>query len=180
MGGSTRPESTTERALAMVAEGARTAGADVDVICGRELMLPIYDTETDERVSGAVRLVEAVRRADGLVLVSPGYHGSISGLVKNAVDYFEDLSGDPRPYLHGMAVGCVAVADGWQASVTTLHQLRQVAHALRGWPTPLGVAVNSKSDRLLSPDTHDAHQLHLVGEQVVQFARMYRGAEATP
>jgi hypothetical protein len=44
----------------------------------------------------------------------------------------------------------------------------------------LGVAVNSKSDRLLSPDSHDAHQLHLVGEQVVQFARMYRGAEATP
>lgn len=177
MGGSTRPESTTERALAMVAEGARSAGADVDVISGRELMLPIYDTETSDRVDGAIRLVDAVRRADGLVIVSPGYHGAISGLIKNAVDYFEDLAKDPRPYLHGMAVGCVAVADGWQAAVTTLHQIRQVAHALRGWPTPLGVAVNSGADRLLSTDTHDARQLHMVGEQVVQFARMYRGIE---
>jgi len=174
MGGSTRPDSTTERALAMVADGARGAGADVEVICGRELMLPIYDTETSERADGAQRLAEAVRRADGLVVVSPGYHGAISGLVKNALDYFEDLSKDPTPYLHGMAVGCVAVADGWQAAVTTLHQLRQVAHALRGWPTPLGVAVTSGADRLLSAETHDAQQLHLVGEQVVQFARMYR------
>ncbi|MEK9735815.1 MAG: NAD(P)H-dependent oxidoreductase [Candidatus Nanopelagicales bacterium] len=177
MGGSTRPESTTERALAMVAQAARTAGADVEVICGRELMLPIYDTETSDRVDGAVRLVNAVRRADGLVIVSPGYHGAISGLIKNALDYFEDLVNDPRPYLHGMAVGCVAVADGWQAAVTTLHQIRQVAHALRGWPTPLGVAVNSGADRLLSADTHDARQLHMVGEQVVQFARMYRLVE---
>ncbi|MEK9665131.1 MAG: NAD(P)H-dependent oxidoreductase, partial [Candidatus Nanopelagicales bacterium] len=87
MGGSTRPESTTERALAMVAQAARTAGADVEVICGRELMLPIYDTETSDRVDGAVRLVNAVRRADGLVIVSPGYHGAISGLIKNALDY---------------------------------------------------------------------------------------------
>lgn len=174
IGGSTRPESTTERALAMVAEGARTAGADVEVMSGRELMLPIYDTETSDRADGARRLVDAVRRADGLVIVSPGYHGAISGLIKNALDYFEDLAADPRPYLHGMAVGCVAVADGWQAAVTTLHQLRQVAHALRGWPTPLGVAVNSGADRLLSADTHDARQLHMVGEQVVQFARMYR------
>lgn len=163
----------------MVANGARGAGAEVEVISGRELMLPIYDTETEERAEGATRLIDAVRRADGLVLVSPGYHGAISGLVKNAVDYFEDLAKDPRPYLHGMAVGCVAVADGWQASVTTLHQLRQVAHALRGWPTPLGVAVNSGTDRLLSTDTHDAQQLRMVGEQVVQFARMYRSVEAS-
>ena len=37
----------------------------------------------------------------------------------------------------------VAVARGWQASVATLGTLRQVVHALRGWPTPLGLAINS-------------------------------------
>jgi len=174
IGGSTRPESTTERALAFVAEGVRSAGAEVELIVGRDLMLPIYDTETADRSEGAQRLIAALRRADGLVVVSPGYHGGISGMVKNALDYCEDMAKDPRPYLHGMAVGCVAVADGWQAAVTALHQLRQVAHALRGWPTPLGVAVNSGEDRLTSSDSVDARQLMLVGEQVVEFARMYR------
>ncbi len=77
------------------------------------------------------------------MLVSPGYHGTVSGLVKNALDYIEDLRDDPRPYLDGRAVGCVATASGWQAAVTTLTSLRSIVHALRGWPTPLGAAVNS-------------------------------------
>ena len=54
------------------------------------------------------------------MLVSPGYHGAVSGLVKNALDYVEDLRDEPRPYLDGRAVGCVAIALGWQAAVTTL------------------------------------------------------------
>jgi FMN reductase len=28
-----------------------------------------------------------------------------------------------------------------------MHHLRAVVHALRGWPTPLGVAINSIPDR---------------------------------
>ena len=69
----------------------------------------------------------------------------MSGLVKNALDYLEELRGDQRPYLDGRAVGLVAVARGWQASVATLGTLRQVVHALRGWPTPLGLAINSSA-----------------------------------
>ena len=45
--------------------------------------------------------------------------------------------------LDGRAVGCIGIAHGWQATVTTLQALRSVVHALRGWPTPLGGAVNS-------------------------------------
>ena len=180
IGGSTRPDSTTERALALVAHAAERAGAQVEVIAGRDLLLPIYDTETDERSPGAIHLVESARRADGLIVVSPGYHSSISGLVKNALDYLEDLAADPEPYLHGKAFGAVAVAHGWQASVTTLHHLRQVAHALRGWPTPLGVAVNSSVDDLRSPSDRMKEQLELVGEQVVQFASMVRAQWGRP
>ena len=58
----------------------------------------------------AHRLIELLREADGVVLVSPGYHGSLSGLVKNALDYVQDLSGDQPPFLDGRAVGCVGRA----------------------------------------------------------------------
>lgn len=175
LGGSTRATSTSEAALRLVAEGAAQAGADVDVLSGRDLMLPIYDPDSDERVPEARRLVELARRADGLIVVSPGYHGGLSGLVKNALDYLDDLRDEPgRPYLHGRAVGCTAVAHGWQAAVGTLHQLRQVVHALRGWPTPYGAVVNSSESRLDDPATASAtvEQLHLVGRQVVEFASM--------
>ena len=175
IGGSTRAQSTSQAAVHIAAEGARQAGAQVDVLSGRELMLPIYDPDATDRVPEATRLLDLAREADGLIIVSPGYHGGLSGLVKNALDYFEDLREEPGgPYLDGRAVGCIAVAHGWQAAVGTLHQLRQVVHALRGWPTPFGAVVNSSEVRLDEPSAVPAsvEQLHLVGRQVVDFALM--------
>ena len=133
LGGSTHPMSASERALRIAGEAAEAAGAEVEYITGRDLMVPTYDTETPDRAESAARLVEAMRQADGLIVASPGYHGGISGMVKNALDYAEDLRRDERPYLDERAVGCIAVAHGWQTAVGTLHQLRQTIHARRGF-----------------------------------------------
>jgi len=49
IGGSTRPNSSSELAVRLAARAAEEAGARVITITGRDLMLPIYDTETAER-----------------------------------------------------------------------------------------------------------------------------------
>ncbi|MUH45925.1 MAG: FMN reductase [Actinobacteria bacterium] len=172
IGGSTRPGSSSERAVRLAGEGARAAGADVVYITGRDLILPIYDTESSERDDLSVALVEALRTADGVIVASPGYHGGISGMIKNALDYAEDLAKDERPYLDGRAIGCIAVAYGWQATVSTLHQLRQVGHALRAWPTPLGGSVNAGAVSLSegAEDAATKAQLEMIGRQVAEFA----------
>ncbi len=184
IGGSTRPGSSTEMALRCAGAAAQAHGAQVSYLVGRDLLLPIYDVETDHRTEGARTLVEAVRRADGLLIASPGYHGGISGMVKNALDYVEDLADHDPPYLHGQAVGCISVAHGWQATVGTLAQIRQTVHALRGWPTPLGATVNSqltRFDEKANPDDPAvAEQLATIGAQVVEFARMRKGSGAFP
>lgn len=145
-------------------------------VTGRDLILPIYDTESTDRTDQARSLVEAIRGAHGMLIASPGYHGGISGMVKNALDYIEDLREDTHPYLHNRAVGCIAVAYGWQATVSTLQQLRQVTHALRGWPTPLGATINAQVTRFAADgsteDEAAAAQLATIGQQVVEFARM--------
>jgi FMN reductase len=178
IGGSTRPDSSSERALQAAARGAQRHEAEIRYIVSRDLMVPIYDTETDERTELAEQLVDGYRWAEGLIVASPGYHGGISGMIKNALDYIEDLREHDRVYLDGMAVGCIAVSYGWQATVSTLHQLRQVAHAVRGWPTPLGCAVNAMTTKLDSEGNSDddktVAQLEAVGEQVAEFARMRR------
>ena len=87
---------------------------------GQALDLPLYAPHLADRRPRARALVETLRQADGVILASPGYHGAISGQMKNAVDYVEDMNCDPRPYLSGRAVGCIATAAGWQAAVTTL------------------------------------------------------------
>lgn len=175
LGGSLRAGSQSERALRIALDGAEEAGGRTQAITGSELILPFYDSAIEDRTPEALRLVEALRNADGVIIVSPGYHGALSGLIKNALDYVEDLRPDKRPYLHGRAVGLVAVAYGWQAAVTTLEQLRTITHALRGWPTPLGGSVNSAEVKFDesggASDEKVVNTLRLIGRQVVEFAR---------
>ncbi|WP_433267403.1 NADPH-dependent FMN reductase [Actinosynnema sp. CS-041913] len=179
IGGSLRPNSQSERAMRIALAGAAEAGAKIIEVTGPDLVLPFYDPAIPDRPENARRLVDALRAADGVVLVSPGYHGTVSGLVKNALDYVEDLRTDPRPYLDGRAVGCVAAAQGWQASVTTLTALRSIVHALRGWPTPLGSAINSREvDFDLEGGCSDhsvADNLRTIGRQVAEFAASHAG-----
>src|SRR5688500_4620146 len=109
IGGTTRANSSTEKALNYSLRVAADAGATTRAFLGQELaQLPHYAPETPDRTDLAREFVEEVRRADGLIVASPGYHGSVSGMVKNALDYTEDLRDDPEPYLSGKAVGIIA------------------------------------------------------------------------
>ncbi|MEV8630352.1 NADPH-dependent FMN reductase [Streptosporangium sp. NPDC051023] len=169
LGGTLRASSSSETALRVALDAAQAAGARTELFGAEYLAgLPMYDPDRPARTSG-LRLVEALRAADGVIVSSPGYHGSVSGLVKNALDYAEELRDDARPYLAGRAVGCVATAYGWQAAVTTLQTLRTIVHALRGWPTPLGAAINAAEGRDglgWIPDERVLSQLRTVGLEV--------------
>lgn len=175
IGGTTRANSSTEKALRAALRVAEEAGATTAEFFGPELaQLPMYAPENPGRTDGAQRLADELRRADGIIIASPGYHGSVSGLVKNALDYVEDLRDDDRSYFDGLAVGCIATGAGWQAIVATLSQLRTIAHALRGWPTPLGAAINSTQkifdDAGEVIDERARFQLETVAREVMQFA----------
>lgn len=182
IGGTVAPGSTTEQALRVAAAKAGEQGAEVTVFGGEYLAgLPHYRSAAHAKDDGA-ELVEAVRSADGVLIAAPGYHGTISGLVKNALDYLEDLAKDERPYLDGRAVGLIATAYGDQATMSTMQTLRSIVHALRGWPTPMGATVRTYSG-LFSPDGECLEdrarmQLELVGEQVVRGARSFSTAGA--
>ncbi|ARS26822.1 NADPH-dependent FMN reductase [Sphingomonas sp. KC8] len=178
IGGTASANSSTEQALAIALASAERAGAEVKLFGAATLAaLPHYMTEESTTSTEGKELVEAIRRADGVIVASPGYHGSISGLVKNAIDYLEETSKDARVYLDGVPVGLIATAYGWQATGSTLATLRSIVHALRGWPTPLGAAINSSGGIFkggVCSDAGASNQLELVGYQVVEFARLSR------
>lgn len=174
IGGTLRAQSTGQKALAHVLARARERGARTELVSGRALDLPLYSPESVERTDAATRLVELMRACDGVVICSPAYHGSISGLVKNALDYTEDMNRDARVYFDGLPVGCIACGAGWQATGQTLSALRAIAHALRGWPTPMGGMINS-TQRIFDEDSScvDAavrFQLDTIADQVTEFA----------
>jgi len=177
IGGASRPNSTTERALRFALAHARKQGMRTRLFGGAELAaLPVFKPDTHAHSELERALLDAVRVADGVIIATPSYHGGVSALVKNAIDLLEALREDPHPYLDGRAVGCIVSAGGWQGCTTTLGALRAIIHALRGWPTPLGVTLNTATgqplfdadDQCLDGDVQQA--LETMSRQALAFA----------
>jgi FMN reductase len=173
IGGSTGVTSVTSRLLRRCLEHAERLGARTSAITGAQLgELPIYSV--DDEVPVPPPFVREVRTADGVVIATPGYHAGMSGLVKNALDHLEALRDDPHPYLDGRAVGVIVGASGWQACGTTLVSVRSTIHALRGWPTPFGVTVNTAEQRLDAAGNFGEvvdGALAILAGQLVEFAQ---------
>lgn len=183
IGGTLRQGSSSERALQMALLAAKQVGAEVKAFTGVKLDFPHYDPSNKAAIEAASELLALYRKCDGVIIASPGYHGSISGMIKNALDYIEELSKDERVYLEGRPVGCIVCAYGWQATGSTLGALRAVVNALRGWPTPLGVTINSAQtsfdDNGECSDGRVTNQLHALAGQVMWFARRIVGEDGS-
>ncbi len=183
IGGTTRPGSGSELAVRCALKHAEEAGAEVRMFAGPDIIFPIYDPAHAERTAQETAFVDALRQSDGIILASPGYHGSISGHLKNALDYTQDMHADDKAYFSARAVGCIGVAGGWQAAQATLGTLRDIVHALRGWPTPLGITINSTGPAKFDDDANCLdedlnNRLRYMARQVVVFGVMRFTARA--
>ena len=181
IGGTIGRVASTERALRIALDAAAGQGFRTRLFGGTDMArLPLYDPRSVRRTPEEEEFVDCVRRASAVIIASPGYHGSISGVVKNALDLLEETARDPRPYLTDMPVGLIATAFGWQATGSTIAALRSIVHALRGWPTPFAAAINTQivsfdeSGGVSDPKVME--QLALVGRQVARFAPLAGGA----
>jgi FMN reductase len=175
VGGTLRPASSSEKALRYALSRVAEQGALTTIFTGEALDLPAYVAECPAKNQKVIRLVEALSAAHGVIVSSPGYHGCLSGLVKNALDYVEGLRENKFSYFEGRAVGLIACAQGWQAAVSTLIATRQIVHALRGWPTPMGVAFNTTEPVFGDgdiPEPHLGRQLDILAGQVLEFSLM--------
>ena len=175
IGGTIGAVASTERALRIALDAAEREGFRTRLFGGEDMArLPLYDPRSIARTPHEQDFVEAVRGASALIIASPGYHGSISGVVKNALDLLEETAKDDRPYLADMPVGLIATAYGWQATGSTIAALRSIVHALRGWPTPFAAAINTQITKFDeaggATDPAVLEQLCLVGKQVARFA----------
>jgi FMN reductase len=181
IGGTTRAGSSAEKALIYALALAAAQGAETVLFDGPSIHLAMYVPESTERSGDARELIAALRRAHGVILSTPCYHGSVSGLLKNALDYVEDMAGDQHPYFDGRAVGLIVCGSGWQSTAITLSALRSIVHALRGWPTPMGVAINTApghsavrtfDEQGMVIEETAVRQIGKMVSQVVEFARM--------
>lgn len=158
-----------ELALDLSAAG----GATTELIDVAALGLPVYTADNPASGPEVQALLAALRRSNGVIISTPGYHGGPSGLIKNALEYVEWMSADDRPYLDGRAIGLIVTAAGLQASVSALMAMRSTVHALRGWPTPLGVPVNTADTPVPTGEPSVINRVAIMAGQVVDFAERW-------
>jgi FMN reductase len=182
IGGTLRLNSSSECALKISPRAAEYHGAETLLITGRELSLPMYEPGAGHTV-GVERTVDAFRGCDGVIVTSPAYtaQSQVCSRTHWTMPRSCGRMHEPTSTAWPSAVFLVQAA-GRRAD--TLAALRAIVHALRGWPTPLGVALNT-STKLFDEngncvDSTMMSQLETVGQQVVEFANWRRFALTRP
>ncbi|HZG13834.1 MAG TPA: NADPH-dependent FMN reductase [Candidatus Bathyarchaeia archaeon] len=105
-------------------------------------MLPIFTGSPEDREHPAVRKLQSyAEQADGFVITTPEYHNSMSGALKNALDYLGGRQFKGKPVVIGAAAG------GGKGGINALNSLRQVLRGVYALVLP---------DQIVSdPDQHD-------------------------
>ena len=179
LGGSTRRGSRTLEALRVALEGAQGAGAASALLDIHELDLPVLDAEAPDREYKGVRvLLDVVKSAHGLIVASPIYMETVSGALKNALDYVSLLEFTEPPGLHGKAIGRISVARG-RASPGASLIVEIACRGHGGWVLPdqvdLGGGSFGDDDRLCDVVARD--RLLTLGRRVTAAAISRRAVE---
>jgi NAD(P)H-dependent FMN reductase len=88
--GSTRTDSYNKKLVKIALQGAEAAGADVTFLDLRDVPMPLYDGDLEEREglpANARKLKDLLLAHQGLLIASPEYNSSLSGVLKNAIDW---------------------------------------------------------------------------------------------
>ena len=133
--GSLRPDSYSAIALNLAARRVEALGASVEILDLRKMTLPFCNGGDEyPDYPDVERLRNRVKEADGLILATPEYHGSVSGVLKNTLDLmsFEHLS--------GKVTGLISVLGG-QSNSNALNDLRVIVRWVHGWVIPEQIAI---------------------------------------
>ena len=144
--GSLRRDSFNRRLLAELADGAREAGAEVDLLDLREFPLPVYDADLEaDGMPAPVRALQArLAACQGLLIATPEYNGSTPALVKNTLDWISRPQADGRDgvaLFRGKVAGICSASPGPLGGIRSLVVLRDALAKLGLWVVPQQVAV---------------------------------------
>ena len=137
VGSSLREGSSSTTALTITLDFAKKQGAETRLLDLREIKLPLYDP-TENRINSEIQKVnDDVQWSDALVLSTPDYHGSMSGAMKNFLDYFwAEFAGKTFGY----------ICSSHEKGLTAMDQMRTVVRQCYGWSLPYGVSVSDSED----------------------------------
>jgi azobenzene reductase len=137
IGSSLHDNASSTTALSATLDFAKKYGAETRLLDLRQVKLPLYDPAENKSNSDITKAQDDVVWADALILSTPDYHGSMSGVMKNFLDYFwAEFAGKTFGYI------CASHEKG----LTAMDQMRTAIRQCYGWSMPYGVSVSDRDD----------------------------------
>ena len=167
--GSTREHSYSGRLAIIALAAAQEHGAETRLLELNTLDLPTYNPDKDELDHEGLRVAtEAVNWADAFLLASPDYHGSMSGAMKNFLDfYWAEFAGKLFGY----------IVASHEKGLTVMEHMRTSVRQCYGWSLPYGVSVHGEKDLdssgLSNPQV--ARRLRMLARDLVVYGVLVRG-----
>ena len=138
IGSSLRKNSSSTKILRMVLEKSQKYGANAELIELHKINLPTFNPNKPREISDDItKLNNQMRNADGFILATPDYHGSMSGGMKNFLDYYwYELSGKIFGY----------IVSSHEKGLTVMDHMRTAIRQCYGWSLPYGLSIHSEED----------------------------------
>ncbi len=136
---------------------------------------PIYNADVQEQgfPADVMALADAIRAADGLIVVSPEYNWSIPGGWKNAIDWLSRLKEQP---FEGKPIAIQSAARGLLGGSRMQYQLRQSLTSVEAFilvkPEVVITFAPQKFDE--AGNLKDETALGLIKQQLANFAKFIR------
>lgn len=145
-GGSLREESYNHKLVSVAARGAEAAGAKVTLIRLGDYPLPVYDGDIEAREGlpdNARKLKQLMKEHDGFLISAPEYNSSVSGALKNAIDWASRREGDEGPLecFKGKTVVLMSASPGALGGLRGLVHLRAILGNIQALVLPEQKAV---------------------------------------
>ncbi|MCD9025650.1 NADPH-dependent FMN reductase [Cohnella silvisoli] len=138
--GCNRRNSSSTMMAKFVGERLKSAGHVVNIWDLYDEPLPFYDPDDETESDTVTRLAQMVAEADAVVLSTPEYHGSVSGVLKNALDYLGS------EHFDGKMVLCISSAGG-SVGVSSLQHMQVIVRNLHGISCPEWISIGGDQRR---------------------------------
>lgn len=171
IGGTTSERSWSLVPMDLALQKVHAAGADVVRATIYDLDLPMFRTDwkLEQYPPTLPWLLDQIRAADGIIICSPTYHGTMSGAIKNLLDMLIFLGWDKPPYLGGKPVALMAY--GGMTSMGVLSGLTQVVRGLKGITVPTHIAIPERAVNRETVTIEDERVLLRMDEMVAELLR---------
>lgn len=144
--GSTRTDSFNKKLVKIAATGAMEGGADVTVIDLRDFAMPLYDGDLEQQQglpSNAKKLKDLILSHQGLLISAPEYNSSISGVLKNTIDWVSRPSAGEESLacFKGKVAGIMSASPGGLGGLRGLVHVRAILENISVLVIPDQIAV---------------------------------------